>query len=190
MADETTVVVADTSEGTEKANATETGVENTDTSTDKSEGTTNGTQPKFTQADLDRILKERLDKAQKAADKKAEDARAEAERKAAEEQGEFKKLYEDAEKRRVEAEAKAAQIERERLLDRIAAKHALPDDLRDRLRGDSEEDLDADAEKLAALIAKPDTPKAPDLDADKRGSVKAGEMTDAREAEIRRKFRL
>lgn len=157
MADETTADAAATPEEAGKTIADEAGAADTSTATN---GGVVKDEPKFTQADVDRIIKERLDKAKAAADKQAENARAEAERKAAEEQGEFKKLYETEKANREKAEAEKARIERERLIDRIAATHALPAELRDRLRGESEEELNADAEQLARLV-KAETRRTP-----------------------------
>lgn len=60
----------------------------------------NGGEPekRFTQEDLERILKERLAQAKRKADEKAEEARKEAERKALEEQGKYKEMYEQLQK--------------------------------------------------------------------------------------------
>ena len=189
MADETTAVVATTPEGAEKAIATDAGA-------DTSAATTEGAVPAatveaktFTQADLDRIVKDRLDKAKAQAEKQTEAARLEAERKAAEEQGEYKKLYDAEVQARTKAEQEAATERRERLLDRIATEHKLPDALRGRLQGDDEEALRADAEALAKLMA-PATPNAPNLDATARGVVAPGAVDDAKQAELRQRFRL
>jgi hypothetical protein len=78
----------------------------------------------FSQAEVDRIVKERLEreqeKAQNAAKKAAETARAEAEAKALAEQGEFKKLFEQASDKlkaleSLQAQAEAAQENAKRL---------------------------------------------------------------------------
>jgi len=173
MADEITTEAAATSEGTEKANVATVGA---DTST----ATIEGVEKTFTQADIDRIVKDRLDKAKAQADKQTEAARAEAERKAAEEQGEFKKLYEATTAELERERAAKAQIERERLIDRVATKHGLPDELRDRLRGETEEELAADAEKIAGLLKTDSRRTPPATEATRTGSndavVDAAEM--------------
>jgi hypothetical protein len=65
---------------------------------DKGEGTDpiKTEEPKFTQADVDRILKERLEREHSKAQKAAEKARADAEAKAMAEQGKYKELAEAA----------------------------------------------------------------------------------------------
>lgn len=51
-------------------------------------------------------------------------------------------------------------LEAENLRIRIGARHGLPDELIDRLRGDSEEEILADAEKLLSLVARKAPPTA------------------------------
>jgi len=76
----------------------------------------------------------------------------------AKEQAEEKAKGSDEKDTRIKA------LEAENLRIRIGAKHGLPDELIDRLKGDTEEDILADAEKLLAVMAgkKPptDRPKA------------------------------
>lgn len=61
------------------------------------------------------------------------------------------------------AERRAAEAEAANIRYRVAVAKGLPADLVDRLRGDSEEDIAADADALLALVqAAPPTPK-PDL---------------------------
>lgn len=149
MADENTATPANTSEEDGKNTAAETGnAANNGTSADANEGVAKT----FTQADVDRIVKERLEKARKSAEQKAADERAEIERKAALEQGNFKTLYEDEIKKREAVEADRTRLERERLIDRVAAEFQLPEALRNRLQGDTEEALRADAQSLAELV--------------------------------------
>ena len=73
-------------------------------------------------------------------------------------------------KRAKEAEEKAAgadekdtrikALEAENLRIRVGAKHGLPDELIDRLRGDTEEEILADAEKLLAVVSTKRPPTA------------------------------
>lgn len=85
----------------------------------------------------------------------------------------IKKLNSEAEnlrKRAKEAEDKAAgsdekdtrikALEAENLRIRVGAKHGLPEELIERLRGESEEEILADAEKLLAFV----TPRRPPTD--------------------------
>ena len=105
------------------------------------------------------------------------------------------KEYEDAQKSEAEKTLERAETaERERdaakaevLRMKVAARVGLPDELVDRLRGDSEEALEEDAKSLmAALGEKPgkkktpaprdgETPKATDLDAQIAAAEKAGD---------------
>lgn len=114
----------------------------------------------FTQADLDRIVTERLAKEKQRSEVAAQRARADAERKAAEEQGEWKKL---AEQYRTEAEterqrALEATLARQRL--EIAARLNVPGILADRLQGNTPEEMEADAKKLLAGLPKAGLPTA------------------------------
>lgn len=109
-----------------------------------------------------------LNKENESKRKKAE----EAEKNALAEQGKFKELYESEVARREAAESTATKLAHERLVDRIAAEHKLPDELRDRLRGDTEDELREDAKQLAKF-AQPARPQAPDLDAERRGGSSA-----------------
>lgn len=112
----------------------------------------------FSQADLDRIVAERLERAERKAAEKAEKARADAEAKALKEQGEYQKLFEKAQaeleqERQARKAAELAGMRRD-----VAAKHQLPAALVDRLRGETLEELDADAQELVKALPKPTAP--------------------------------
>lgn len=114
----------------------------------------------FTQADLDRIVTERLAKERQRSEAQTAKARADAERKAAEEQGEWKKL---AEQYRTEAAQAAEEAKHARLAVTrrdIAARLNVPVALADRLRGDTPEEIEADAKQLIASLPKSGTPTA------------------------------
>jgi len=116
------------------------------------------TERTFTQADVDRIITERLAKERTKAESMATKAREDAERKAAEEQGRYQQLYETAQRRIAEkdAELKAAQvasIKRE-----VASRLNLPSALANRLQGEDEADIEADAKALLAALPKPAAP--------------------------------
>jgi hypothetical protein len=127
-------------------------------------------EPPKTQADLDALIGKEKAKAERAA-KKEIDAAVEAAKaaaieewkaaqqtEAAKEQGEFKTLYESAIKDTETLKAKIAELENDKrtmslsaLRSTVAAKHGLPAALADRLQGETEEALEADAKALAAV---------------------------------------
>jgi regulator of protease activity HflC (stomatin/prohibitin superfamily) len=143
MADETT-----TAEGGQAATGAE------------GESQNNGEQRTFTQADLDRILTERLAKEKQRSEGAAAKARADAERKAAEEAGEFKKLYENTVAKLQEAEQRATAAALAVTRRDVAARLNVPVALADRLRGDTPEEIEADAKQLMASLPKSGTPSA------------------------------
>lgn len=121
-------------------------------------------EPKFTQADLERIVGERLAREKAKTQKQIDDAKAEAERIKLEEANEYKALYE-AEKARV------AEIEAQAHAERLSAKKqsllleaGYPADkladLLDFVTGDDEEAVKASVEKLTRVAP----PKAPPID--------------------------
>lgn len=113
---------------------------------------------KFTQADLDRILGERLAKEKQRTEAAAQKAREEAERKAAEEQGKFQELYQGtlAQLEKLAAEKRA--LEAAAMRREVAAKVNLPAALVDRLQGETADELEADAKALLAALPKPAAP--------------------------------
>ena len=115
----------------------------------------------FTQADVDKIIKERLDREKARSEAAAKKAADEAARQAAEEQGKFKELYEGAMKEKQEAEARAKALELSNLRRDIASKVGLPAGLAGRLKGETETDIETDAKELLATLPKP---SAPNLD--------------------------
>lgn len=121
-------------------------------------------QPKYTQADIDRIVGERLAREKAKAEKAIADAKAEAERKKLEEANEFKALYE-AEKAAREQEAQERQAERletqkkSLLLEAGYSADALAD-LLELVTGDSDETVKASVERLVR-IAPPKNPADP-----------------------------
>lgn len=64
------------------------------------------------------------------------------------------KTPEDVAKATEEIERKNKELERELLVERIANKHGLPDDLKSRLKGDDEKALEDDAKALAKFAPK------------------------------------
>lgn len=127
----------------------------------------------FTQSELENIVRERLQREQRKATEAADKARIEAERRAAEEQGQFQKLAEslkaelDAEKARAKAFEVAA------FRKDAAAKHSLPAAFADRLRGETAEEIDADAAELVKALPKPTAPNINAGNANGNGSAPA-----------------
>lgn len=112
------------------------------------------------QAKVEAMLKERIERERKRADDATTKARVEAERKAAEEAGEFKKLYEGTVAKLQEAEQRAASAALAVTRRDVAARLNVPAALADRLRGDTPEEIEADAKQLMALLPKSGTPSA------------------------------
>lgn len=150
------------SETNTTAESTATGTTDETLQTGAEPGSQTGTQAEpaksFTQADVDRIVKERLDRAEAKATEKAQKAAREAEEKALAEQGKYKELYEKAEAEKAAQAAELSKIQRQQLATSVAAKVGLPATLAGRLQGDSEEELEADAKALLESLPKPQAP--------------------------------
>ena len=112
----------------------------------------------FTQADVDRIITERLTKEKAKAESMATKAREDAERKAAEEQGKFRELYEAAQQRIAETEARLKAAEIASIKREIAGRLNMPQALANRLQGETLEEIEADAKELMAALPKPAAP--------------------------------
>lgn len=127
--------------------------------------------PRFKQLNEDyKGLQKKVKDAEKAAEAAA--------KKQAEEQGEYKRLYEEAEARRLEAEQKATAAELARLKTSVATKLQLPAALIDRLRGETEEELEADAKALLDAMPRPTVPAANDAAAGINGSKPTPQKTE------------
>lgn len=131
---------------------------------------------KFTQADLDRILGERLAKEKQRTAEAAAKATAEAERKAAEEQGRFQELYQ-ATLTELETERNTRRsLELSAMRRDVAQRLNLPGALADRLIGETPEELEADGKRLLAALPKP---AAPNINAGSpAGVLPAGVMSE------------
>jgi len=181
MDDKTTEVATteDAKEGTEQAQAT--GAE-----PGKQTETPAETEKTFTQADLDRIVKERLAKEQAKSEAKAQEAAKKAEEAALAEQGKYKELYEKAEAEKTEAAQKIAAMERAQLARTIAERVGLPASLAGRLQGDTEEEIEADAKTLLAALPKP---AAPNLNSQPGANApKAGQYTEDQRRDLAAKY--
>lgn len=112
----------------------------------------------FTQADVDRIVRERLQREQGKADQLAQKAREEEAAKALAEQGKYKELFEKQQKELEAAAAKVKAMELQTLRQTVATKVGLPAAFVDRLRGETEAEIEADAKAILAIIPKPTAP--------------------------------
>lgn len=130
----------------------------------------------FTQADIDRIVKERLDRAEKLSAEKLQKEQEAAEQKRLQEQGEFKTLAEKEKARADQLEAQLKQRDYDALRARVAADHKLPPEWATRLIGDDEAALAEDAKALAKTLV-PQTP-VPGASPSPKPSGPVGAMTD------------
>lgn len=137
----------------------------------------------FTQADVDRIVQERLQRAEAKAKEAAEKAARDAEAKALAEQGKFKELYEQAQAQAAAHEAELQKARLENMRQRVATKVGLPSVLVDRLAGDTEEAIEADAKALLAALPKPAAPNINSGTGD-GGAPQAGVMTEAEKMQL------
>lgn len=151
-------------------------------------GTNSGTSDaKFTQADLDRIVNERLERERTKSQKDAAKAQADAEAKVLTEQGKYKELFEkqQADLQAAQAEARQASI---KVMQRdIASKTNLPLALAERLRGETLEEMEADAKNILAALPKP---AAPNINASNGagGAPAAGQLSEADKQRIADKY--
>lgn len=120
--------------------------------------------PTYTQADIDRIVGERLAREKQKAEKEKADLQAEAERKRLEEESEFKTLYEQSQARiaEIESQAKVAELNAKKQSLLLEAGYTADKlaDLLDFVTGDDEEGVKASVEKLVRVAP----PKAPPVD--------------------------
>lgn len=112
----------------------------------------------FSQAEVDALIKDRLDRASRKADEAAKKAAADAEAKALKEQGEFKTLFERTQAELEAERARAKALELESMRRDIAARVGLPAGLASRLQGSDEAALEADAKLLLDSLPKPAAP--------------------------------
>ena len=106
----------------------------------------------FTQAELDKIIAERLEReAKKRKDAEAK-AREEAERDTLAKNQEWEKLAKKHESELLAAQQRLKELELNELRTKAAAKYQLPLEIAERLRGETLEELEKDAEGLKALI--------------------------------------
>lgn len=111
--------------------------------------------PTYTQADIDRIVGERLAREKAKAEKAVEDAKAEAERKRLEEEAEFKTLYEQSQARiaEIEAQAKASELSAKKQALLLEAGYPADKlaDVTDYITGEDEESLKESIERFKVV---------------------------------------
>lgn len=116
----------------------------------------------FSQDQVNKFVADERRKLEAKAKADAQKAAQDAEQAALEKNAEFQKLYE-AEKQKVAAlEQQVKQLHIQALRAKIGIEVGLPPEISDRLQGDTEEEVRADAEKLKAVL-----PKQPDGEEDK-----------------------
>jgi hypothetical protein len=115
---------------------------------------------RFTQADLEHQIDERLKRERAKSEAKAIREKEEADAQRLKEQAEWQKLAEANEAKAQKLEAELARRDHDALRARVAAKHKLPEAFAARLVGQTEDELEADARELAKVVTAA-TPAAP-----------------------------
>lgn len=140
---------------------------------------------KFTQAELDNILKDRLarDEAKRKADE--DKARKQGEEEALKKNAEWQKL---AEKNQAEKDAALKELETLKLNEKkraIAAKVGIPDALALKLTGSTDEELEEDAKSILAVIPKQvSNPRSPGITNPGHNGEEHGETVAQRKARL------
>ena len=150
---------------------------------------------RFTQAELDAIVKDRLDRAQRKAAADQEKAKADAEARALAEQGEFKTLAEQRQQRIAELEnaheqARATEKERDRYKAALASHvQALRTELPAHLTAllDKLDPVDQ-LEWMSANHAELTRPTAPDINGGARGGSNGYTLTDDQRERIAKRY--
>lgn len=137
---------------------------------------------KFTQAELDKIIKERLDREASKRKELEEKVRAETERDTLAKNQEWEKLAKQHEADLLKERERIKELELNELRHKAAAKYQLPPEIAERLRGDNLEALEKDAESLKALI--PTANKQGKLNATNPSSGE--QVTETREQKLKR----
>lgn len=185
MASESTATQADTTEATASDSSTRDAQTNEAQTTGDATGTNSGQLRRgtFTQADLDRIIKDRLDKERSKSEQAQAKAKADAEAQALAEQGKYKEIADklQADLQAAQAAVKANEIKMLQM--KVAGETKLPAAFAELLKGDNADEMTAHAQALLAAMPKP---AAPDVNASNGagGAPGAGQLDEARKAEI------
>lgn len=109
----------------------------------------------FSQAELDRMVTDRLAEDRKRREKADTEAKLK-------EDGKYQELLKAKEDEAEELRRELAKRDREALIAKVAKKHSLPDELAARLQGEDEKALEEDAKSLAKFVpSEPPPPKPP-----------------------------
>lgn len=173
MADQPAETAAQTTTTTATEQATDT--------TPAAQAAATATDKTFTQAEVNEIVKARLQREQTRAQETAQKAAQEAEAKALAEQGKFKELYEKLQADNTAAQQRIRDMETAALRRDVATKFNLPAGLADRLRGSTAEELEADAKLLLDAMPKP---AAPNINANGGTTLTEAQMTAAKASEL------
>jgi hypothetical protein len=133
----------------------------------------------FTKAEVEALVRDRLASSERKSAEAAKKAAADAEAKTLKEQGEYKTLYEKMQAELEQERQRAKALELAGLRRDVAARRNLPAGLVDRLRGETEQEIDADAEALLAALPKPAAPNINAGDASAASPKLPGGMTEA-----------
>jgi hypothetical protein len=131
----------------------------------------------FTKAEVEALVRDRLASSERKSAEAAKKAAADAEAKTLKEQGEYKTLYEKMQAELEQERTRAKALELAGLRRDVAARRNLPAGLVDRLRGETEQEIDADA--LLAALPKPAAPNINAGDASAASPKLPGGMTEA-----------
>ena len=137
----------------------------------------------FTQAELDKIIAERLERESKKRKESEAKAREEAERDTLAKNQEWEKLAKKHESELLTATQRLKELELNELRTKAAAKYQLPLEIAERLRGETLEELEKDAEGLKAFF--PDAKSQGKLNATVPGSG-GKQVTETREQKLQR----
>ena len=137
----------------------------------------------FTQAELDKIIAERLERESKKRKEAEAKAREEAERDTLAKNQEWEKLAKKHEAELLAAQKENKELHLNELRTKAAAKYQLPLEIAARLRGETLEELEKDAEGLKALI--PDAKSQGKLNATVPGGG-GKPVTETREQKLKR----
>jgi ribosome-binding ATPase YchF (GTP1/OBG family) len=135
----------------------------------------------FTQAELDAEIAKRLERERAKTAKAAEDAESERKRKEAETAGQWEEVNRQLTAENVRLKAEKAEAEKAALRLKVATELGLPVQLADRLKGDDEEAMKADAKTILDLLPKAEktTPVGNGVNPKPQGIVADSKAADA-----------
>ena len=132
---------------------------------------------------MESIIKDRLGREQKKAADTLAKAQADAEAKALAEQGNFKALYEKAQADLLTNQQRIKAMEQDAARRGVASRLGLPELFIGRLRGETVDEIEADAKALLAAIPKPAAPNI-NAGAGSGAAPQPGQLSDDERAEL------